>query len=76
MKKIKLTPITHKAKNRIREARTDVFCVVKEGILQGTIMVDIPEENDSMFIHADGDVNNVRWIKKLGDKDFKWEIIE
>lgn len=71
---VKLIPKSHKAKNRVRELG-DRWVVVKSGVLKNGVMVDIPEENDSFFIHPEGDDRNVRWMKKVGDRDFDWEEV-
>lgn len=71
---IKLTAKTHKGKNRIKE-NGNIWEVIHEGIMLNHVMVNIPGDNDSMFICPVDNELNARWIKIENDPNFEWTEI-
>lgn len=71
---IKLTPKTHKGKNRVKE-NGDMWEVVREGIILNHVMVDIPGDNDMMLIRSTTNPAIMRWMNLENDRDFDWSEI-
>ena len=60
-----LTPKTHKAKNRIREAGTNQVSILREA-------ADLMEKRGRwLLVHFDGTAENLdRWVHATDDRDF------
>jgi hypothetical protein len=59
---VRLVPKSLKGKNRIREAKTDRWDVVREGAFQGA---------PALLVQPPGNPNMLRWVLVVGDRDFE-----